>query len=184
MIAKRVVPSIVLLFTLLGGWASAAVPPWEIDGLLQKEAPPLDVVDLQGVRHTMRGLRGKVVVINFWASWCPPCREEMPSLTRMYNTLKGKGVVLLAVSIDEDRNALEGFLRKTPLNFPVVHDSNGRWAAAYKVYTYPTTFIIDRYGVVRRYLLGSQEWDSGALLEELGRLLDADNSPKNGDTQR
>ncbi|MBV8477787.1 MAG: TlpA family protein disulfide reductase, partial [Acidobacteria bacterium] len=119
---------------------------------------------------TLSRLRGQIIVLNFWATWCPPCVEEMPSLVSMAARLKGKGVTVLGVSIDADPNAYHKFLKNYGVNFLTVRDPEQRTPALYGTHMWPETYIIDRHGVLRRKFIGPMDWNSPEIVDYLNKL--------------
>jgi cytochrome c biogenesis protein CcmG/thiol:disulfide interchange protein DsbE len=115
-------------------------------------------------------LRGQVVVLNFWATWCPPCVEEMPSLVEMQRRMKAKGVTVLAVSVDVDENAYRQFLRAHGVDLLTVRDPAQKTPALYGTHGWPETYIIDRSGIVRRKFIGPVNWTDPAITDFLGKL--------------
>jgi peroxiredoxin len=116
--------------------------------------------------------RGKVVLINFWATWCPPCREEMPAMERLWRQQKGQGFVLVAVSVDSDTEKVKPYLDEHKLTFPAGLDPKMDLANAYGVRAVPSSFVVDRQGHLTAIALGPREWDSDAshsLIEGLLR---------------
>jgi thiol-disulfide isomerase/thioredoxin len=103
-------------------------------------------------------MKGQVVVLNFWATWCPPCVEEMPSLVTMQKQLANKGVTVFAVSLDVDKGAYEKFLRDHGVELLTVRDPDQKSSSMYGTFRYPETYIIDRKGVVRRKFIGAVDW--------------------------
>jgi peroxiredoxin len=141
-------------------------------------APDFAVTDLQGRTVRLSALRGNVVVLNLWTTWCPPCREEMPSMERLYTRLRGKRFSLLAVSQDEDgRKAVEPFVRELGLSFPVLVDPERQVGERYGVWGYPETFVIDRNGYVVERVIGPRDWASPAQVATLEALIAADAEP-------
>lgn len=135
-------------------------------------APDFELPDLQGNVHRLSALRGKVVFLNLWATWCPPCRMEMPSMQRLYNQMPPRDFVMLAVSQDEDGAASVGpFVAEMGLSFPVLLDREARVSGRYGVTGYPETFVIDRQGQVVDHIIGPAEWTSDARLAEFERLI-------------
>lgn len=116
----------------------------------------------------MAKLRGHVVVLNFWASWCAPCLEELPSLNAMQSELPNVRVV--AVSIDEDPNAFQTFVTRHPAQFLTILDGKNRSNALYGTFRPPETFVIDRSGYIRRKFIGPQNWTSPEIVRFLRRL--------------
>jgi len=119
---------------------------------------------------TLSQLRGQVVVLNFWATWCPPCVEELPSLLDMQARMKDKGVVVLAVSIDVDGDAYHRFLREHSVNLMTVRDPEQKVSTMYGTFGWPETYIIDRNGVLQRKLIGPVDWNSPEVTQFLSKL--------------
>ncbi len=111
--------------------------------------------------------RGRVVLLNFWATWCPPCEAELPSLINMQERERGKGVMVLGVSIDVDGDAYHRFLRQHNVNFLTVRDPEQRISGIYGTHGWPETYIIDRQGVLRRKIVGPIDWNSPEIAEFL-----------------
>jgi peroxiredoxin len=119
---------------------------------------------------TLSQLKGQVVVLNFWATWCPPCVEELPSLMQMQQRMKSKGVTVLAVSIDVDQSAYRQFLKDHNVNLLSVRDPDQKSSGLYGTFKYPETYIVDRNGVVRRKFIGAVDWTEPEVIDFLGRL--------------
>ena len=119
---------------------------------------------------SLKQYRGQIVVLNFWATWCPPCVEELPSMIDMQDRLRGRGVVVLALSIDVDNDAYHRFLKQRNVNFVTIRDSERRVADMYGTAGWPETYVIDRQGVVRRKFVGPVNWRSPEILQFLTRL--------------
>jgi cytochrome c biogenesis protein CcmG/thiol:disulfide interchange protein DsbE len=114
--------------------------------------------------------RGQVLVLNFWATWCPPCNEELPSLMSMQERTRARGVVVLGISIDVDGDAYHRFLKQRGVNFLTVRDPEEKISGRYGTHGWPETFIIDRQGVLRRKVVGPINWNSPEVMEFLSRL--------------
>jgi cytochrome c biogenesis protein CcmG, thiol:disulfide interchange protein DsbE len=114
--------------------------------------------------------RGQVVVLNFWASWCPPCQEELPSLMAMQERTRSRGVVVLGVSIDVDGDAYHHFLKQRGVNFVTVRDPEQKVSGVYGTHGWPESYIIDRQGVLRRKVVGPIDWSAPDVLEFLNKL--------------
>jgi peroxiredoxin len=121
--------------------------------------------DLDGKAHKLSDYRGKVVFLNFWATWCPPCREEMPAMERLNEILGGKDFVMLAVNVDENIKDLEAFVKETPHGFTILSDADGKIQKLYKVFKFPETFIIDQRGEIVEHLVGARDWSSTEALK-------------------
>ena len=119
---------------------------------------------------TLNQFRGQVLVLNFWATWCPPCEEELPSLIAMQDRTRAKGVVVLGVSIDVDPDAYHRFLKLRNVNFLTVRDPEQKIAALYGTSGWPETYVIDRQGVMRRKFIGPVDWTSPEVMDFLSKL--------------
>lgn len=114
--------------------------------------------------------KGQILVLNFWATWCPPCVEELPSLEVMQERMRSHGVVVLGVSIDVDNNAYHRFIKERGVNFLTIRDPEQKVAQLYGTSGWPETYIIDRQGVIRRKFIGAVEWNSPEVLQFLSKL--------------
>ncbi len=123
-------------------------------------------------------LKGKIVVLNFWATWCPPCVEEMPSLVQMQKHMQGKGITVLAVSVDDDADDYHKFLKEHDIDLLTVRDPGQKndtgviaaVASRYGTFKFPETYIIDRDGTIRRKFIGPVDWSQAEIVEYLSRL--------------
>jgi len=127
-----------------------------------KQASDFSVSLLGGQTLELKGQRGKPMLINFWATWCAPCREEMPAMERLYVKHRERGFVLLAVSVDTDAALVKPFLEKYRLTFPVALDARMDLANTYGVRALPASFLIDRHGYLTALALGPRAWDNRA----------------------
>jgi len=127
---------------------------------------------VQDSDHTvdLNRFHGQIVVLNFWATWCPPCVEEMPSLVEMQRHMKTKGITVLAVSIDVDENAYRAFLKEHGVDLLTVRDPAQKTPALYGTHGWPETFIIDRNGVIRRKFIGAVDWTEPEITDYLSKL--------------
>jgi len=119
---------------------------------------------------SLNQFHGQVVVLNFWATWCPPCVEELPSLMSMQERVRGHGVVVLGVSIDMDGDAYHRFLKQRKVNFLTVRDPEQKVSGTYGTFGWPETYIIDRQGVIRRKFVGPVDWNSPEVMQFLSKL--------------
>ena len=125
------------------------------------EAPNFALWDLDGKAVSLRGQRGRVVLVNFWATWCGPCRIEMPGMESLYQEFNVKGFQILAVSTDLQGAAVtRPFKQEYGLTFPILHDSDYRVGLQYGARTLPMSFLVDRRGLIRHRIFGSRDWDS------------------------
>jgi thiol-disulfide isomerase/thioredoxin len=142
--------------------AFASEPPIKPWG--GKATPALALPDLKGRTVDLRDLRGKVVVLNFWATWCEPCREEMPSLQRLRAKMNGKPVEVLTVNYGEFPQRIEPFIKRESIDLPVLLDTQKDAAKAWNAGGLPITFIVDRKGDVRYWVFGERDWSQGEPL--------------------
>lgn len=124
-----------------------------------------------GSSLSLEQLRGKVVLLNFWATWCKPCEDEMPAMERLYRSLAGTDFELVAVSVDEDQTAVVSFVKRLGLSFPVLWDSTQSVTAAYQTFRFPESLLVGRDGVVLERYVGPKEWDADAYVDRIRRLL-------------
>jgi len=127
-------------------------------------------LQITGASH-LSDLRGKVVVLNFWASWCPPCLEETQSLNTLQQAIASKGGVVLGISVDEDKDAYEKFLGDNHVVFATYRDASKKTATDYGTSMYPETYLIDRQGRLARKIVGPQDWQSPEVLRSIDILL-------------
>lgn len=157
-------PAAVLALLVLSGCYGSSRPP-----RIGEPAPDFTVQDSER-KVTLSEFRGKVVVLNFWATWCPPCVEEMPSLLDMQRKMKDKGVTVLAVSIDDDAGAYHKFLIDHKVDLLTVRDDRHASNTLYGTFKFPESYIIDRNGVMRRKFIGAVDWTQPEVVEFLGKL--------------
>jgi peroxiredoxin len=136
-------------------------------------APDFVLPDLSGKVVRMQDLRGKVVLVNLWATWCPPCVEEMPTLEALAKKMAGRDFVLVAISEDEQPKLVKPWIEGRGLTFPVLLDERGAVGHDYGVTGYPETFIIDRQGKVVHHHIGYRDWSEPGIVGALERLLDS-----------
>ena len=118
---------------------------------------------------SLHDLKGKIVLLNFWATWCPPCVEEMPSLVALQGKMKDK-VTVLAISVDVDEGAYKKFLKDHGVDLLTVRDPDEKSNTLYGTFKYPETYVIDRDGVVRRKFIGPVDWTSPDIIQYLSKL--------------
>lgn len=150
--------------------AEQAVPAG-LEARPAQPAPALRATDLAGSPKTLADYRGKVVLLNYWASWCPPCRHEMPSMERLRQKMAGRPLEIVAIDSAEPVEDVRGFLATMKLQFPILLDPEGENTRRWKVYALPTSFLLDAEGHIRYVLKGGAEWDEGEFLQAIETLL-------------
>ena len=136
------------------------------------EAPNFQLRDLAGNMMSLSQFRGKVVLLNFWATWCGPCRVEMPAMEQLYRTLSRREFEILAVSTDAQGAAVtRPFQREMGFTFPILHDEEYRVGFIYGARSLPLTFMVDRQGVIRKKIFGARDWDSPEARELIQILM-------------
>ena len=160
----RRVTILIGLSILLAGCYSGSRPP-----RIGSSAPVFTVQD-DDRKVALSDLHGKIVVLNFWATWCPPCVDEMPSLVHLQQRLKDKGVTVLAVSVDVDEGAYRRFLKDHNIDLLTVRDPDHKSSNLYGTFKYPETYIIDRDGKMRRKFIGEVDWGQAEVVEFLSKL--------------
>jgi thiol-disulfide isomerase/thioredoxin len=123
-------------------------------------APALSLNGLDGRPLRLGDLKGKVVFLNFWATWCVPCRQEMPAMEQLYRGYRGRGLVVVAVNYQESKEKVQGFLKELGLSFPAVLDRDGAAANIYGVRGIPVSFLLSRDGRILWKAIGSRDWDT------------------------
>jgi thiol-disulfide isomerase/thioredoxin len=172
---KRLVPVCLLLSVLAvmpSGCSKGTSAPKHAAVSENKPAPDVSVSSLQQAPLKLSDLKGKVVMLNFWATWCPPCRQEIPSMIKLNSFMSGKPFQMVAVSIDEGgQPVIESFLKESGFNLPVYTDPDGRAAKTYGITGVPETFIIDKNGILKKKVIGPLAWDSPEVIGFLEGLM-------------
>ncbi len=131
------------------------------------ETPPLILKDLQGKTHDLKDYKGQVVLLQFWATYCGPCRKEMPSMNKMMNKMGDVPFKILAVDMGETEAEVKQFVSEVKPEFTILMDEDGKSIADWRVFAAPSNFIIGPEGNIRYTLFGGVEWDSDELIEKL-----------------
>ncbi len=134
-------------------------------------APNFSLVDRKGKTWTLANLKGQVVFINFWATWCPPCREEMPSMQKLYDTLPKDKFKMLAILNKDDPALADIFADKLGITFPILDDQINAVGPKYGLTGLPETLIIDKKGIVREKIIGATEWDSPDMINLINKYI-------------
>jgi thiol-disulfide isomerase/thioredoxin len=146
--------------------AAAQLMPWS-----GGETPPLVLEDLAGKTHELTQYKGKVVLVNFWATWCEPCRAEMPSIERLRDALAGKPFEVLGVNLAEPRSRIEKFTSAVELAFPLLRDTDGSVARSWRARVLPASYLVGRDGRIHYYVYGELDWSSDAVRAKVEELL-------------
>lgn len=150
-----------ILLSLVSLFLIAAAPsPWDADQLIGKKAPDFVLKDISGQTSSLSAYKSKVVLVCFWATWCPPCRSEMPALNKLYKDYRDKGLVVIGVSTDRKVEYVKDFLGKKPVDFPVLMDSDSKVSKQFGVFSMPTSFLLDKNGIIIKRFLGEEDWNS------------------------
>jgi len=158
--------ALALLLATAGPASAAELKPWEGGA-----TPAFAVEDLKGQSHELADYKGKVVLVNFWATWCEPCRAEMPSIDRLRNSLKGKPFEVLAVNMAEPLSRIEKFSAAMPLGFPLMRDRDGSVGKTWKAKLLPASYLIGRDGRIHYVAYGELDWSSEPVRKRVNELL-------------
>ena len=145
--------------------AALELKPWS------GATPPLELADLEGRKHRISDYRGKAVLVNFWATWCVPCREEMPSIERLRASLEGRPFAVLAVNLAEPESRIRKFLEAVPVRFAVLLDRDTQTARAWQAKILPATYILGPDGAIRYRHLGELDWSKPEVRDAILKLL-------------
>jgi cytochrome c biogenesis protein CcmG/thiol:disulfide interchange protein DsbE len=163
-------PVAFLLLAVLTGQAGAASQAaWKT--LTPAPSPALALPDLEGKTRDLAALKGKVVLVHFWASYCKPCRAEAPSLSRLARRLKQSGLEVLGVNVAEGVPEIQGFIASTGMAIPIVLDQDATTIRRWRAIAMPTTFLVDRQGQVRARITGEADWDAAEMAQYLAPFL-------------
>jgi peroxiredoxin len=161
-IIKITLPVLTLMCVmfLFDGNTAHGLRPLPLDANIGKEAPGFVLIDLSGKKVSLDSFRGKPVLLNFWATWCPYCRKERSHLNELHRDYRDKGLVILSVSTDRSIKKLRKFMTDTPAEFIVLSDSDGRISTSYNVMGLPSSLLINREGIIKHKFTGFREWNS------------------------
>ena len=156
------------------------------EGISEGEiAPDFTLKDLKGTEVNLKEFRGKVVLLNFWATWCPPCRKEIPSMVEIYKKYKDRGLEIIGVNLDKlGKSEVEKFSLEHKINFPVLLNPSGNVASLYGVVVLPTTVFLDRNGRIKGRISGAVDWTAEANLSTIETFLESQASSRDSLTQR
>ena len=167
---RRGLPTLFALLLALATMTAQAAGLEPYDG---PKLPDFALADLDGNEHRLSEYQGQVVLVNFWATWCPPCVEELPSMQRLYDEFEDEPFTILAVDMDEEVESVRAFLDKleTEVTFPILIDEGGRIMGAWNIAAFPTSFVIGPDGMIEYALYGGLEWDRPEVVEKIEGLL-------------
>lgn len=166
----RHLPFVIIFVLILTRPATAS--SIEIGPEVGKRAPAFELLDLSGKKQNLAEYSGKVVLLNFWATWCGPCKAEMPSLNSLFEEFKTQGFVVIAVSIDASEKPVQSFVSKQELTFPVLMDPDKEvYFDEYAVFALPTSVLIDRNGIIAHKFIGATDWTAPNVKERMTTLL-------------
>lgn len=167
-------PLVITLLALFGTGPTNAGAATGNQGLTpipeRPAAPGFELKDPDDRPLRLADYQGKPIILNFWATWCPPCREEMPSMQRAHEAVSGDGIALIAINVGEDADTIEQFLANYPVDFPLPMDLDSKVVQSYPVRGLPTTFVIDPDGRLTYVATGGREWDDPKLLDQVRAL--------------
>jgi len=130
------------------------------------QAPAFDLTGPNGERYRLEDMRGKPLIVNFWATWCPPCRAEMPSMERAWKELADEDILLIGINVGEDADTVNGFIEQVPVSFPLPMDTDSKLTQTWPLLRgLPTTFVVDPDGRLVYLATGEREWDDPVLLD-------------------
>ena len=169
---------IVVVLLLVGasvylGSTSSSRPAYESVKIVDMGDPAPDFLleDTAGNKVSLAGLRGKVVLVNFWATWCPPCRAEMPSMEKLNEAMADEDFVMLAINVEENgRSVVPDFLKKTPHKFSILYDDQGIAQNLYGVYKFPESFVVRKDGIIDDKIIGAIDWSHPDTIEYFKEL--------------
>jgi len=155
-------------------WIRSLVPPESPTGSLAflSAAPELPIFDRAGQRIDLSKEKGRLVIVHFWATWCPPCVEEIPALSKFWDQYRDRSdVKLYAISVNKDWKTIDEFLSKNPNHLPIYQDPNASTATRFGTTQYPETYIVNRAGRVLYRIQGGVEWANAEIKQRIDQLL-------------
>jgi DsbE subfamily thiol:disulfide oxidoreductase len=160
-----------LFLSFIAGDRAESFNPMLIDSKTGKSAPDFTLADLSGKEVTLSAYKGKTVLLNFWATWCPYCRKERAHLNTLSREYREEGLIILSVATDRSVSKVKDYIKKTPADFIVLSDSRGSVSAEYGVSGFPTSFLIDSNGMIKQRVVGFREWTSPGSRRLIDKLI-------------
>lgn len=136
-----------------------------------RELPVFEIQTMDDKVWTRQDFKDKLTIVNFWATWCGPCREEMPSLNRAFEKVKDQGISMVAINLGESKDQIERFTNEVPIDFTVLRATNPSTMSKWQVRGLPTTLVVDQQGRIIKEFIGPAEWDQDELLDPIRELL-------------
>lgn len=166
--------SVIMLLAVSPGYKGQAegFNPLMPDNSSGTKAPDFTLKDVSGKKVSLSSFKGKPVLLNFWATWCPYCRKERAHLDAVYKEYKGKGLIVISVSTDDSVETVREYLKKIPAEFIVLSDNDGRVASLYNISGLPSSLLINGEGIIKNRLVGFREWDDSSSKEMLNSLFE------------
>ncbi len=165
MIQGRIKTALAIVASVLLFSSFSLANPWDINKLVGAQAPEFTLKDLKGREISLTDFQGKLVLLNFWATWCPSCKEEIPSLNRLQKRYKDRGLVVIGIASESSLKRVKDFSNKYNIQFLILHDSSITVTRKYSVFALPTTFLIDRRGKIVEKFIGAYRWDSKEITD-------------------
>ena len=159
-----------LLFLLFLTTHSYAFPPGVKYIETPWKAPEIDLIDIDGRQHTLSDYQGNILIINFWGTWCQPCRKEMPALQRAYEQLKKDNISIIAIAMGDSPSDVIQYRNNNPVDFPLLPDKDNVVSTRWSIPALPTTYILNQSGEVIIRVIGDYEWDNPDWLKEIKAL--------------
>ena len=164
-----------LLLVLIGVYSSMALATGKLKVEQKFPAFNLQVLSMKGIdkksRVNLEKLRGKIVIVDFWASWCEPCKKEMPALNRMYKKYKKNGLVIVGINVGDEIDSVKDFLKENPVNFTLAYDQGKIFTDKCQLSTMPSSFVLSRDGTIKFIHSGYREGDASSFDKEISSLL-------------
>lgn len=161
-----------ILFSLLHANHAEGFSPWPVDGKIGKNAPDITLKDISGKDIHLSSFKGSPVLLNFWATWCPYCRKERAELNSLYKEFRDRGLIIISVSTDKSVQTVKRFIEKSPADYIVLNDKDGKAASTYNVSGLPTSFLIDRDGIIKIKFVGFREWTGSGSKKLINALVE------------